>query len=185
MRPLSENLKQYRKQIRNNLLLIIMYNQYEIFFINYNGGGVTMKWLISTILGFACSTILFLFGEIDVNLKYLIAVVILDYITGLCRAIIKKKVNSSIGVKGIFKKFCYFVIVALAVILGNILDVGYSIRNLTIYSLIFNECISIVENCIQMGMKMPSIISSSLEVFNNKLINDEENIKDDNKKTKD
>lgn len=63
-----------------------------------------MKWLIATIVGCLCSTIVFLFGEIDSNLKYLIAVVILDYITGLCRAIIKKKVNSSIGIKGIFKK---------------------------------------------------------------------------------
>lgn len=139
-----------------------------------------MKWLIATIVGCLCSTIVFLFGEIDSNLKYLIAVVILDYITGLCRAIIKKKVNSSIGIKGIFKKFGYFVIVSLAVILGNILEVGHAIRNLTIYSLIFNECISIIENCVQMNIKIPNIIASALEIFNDKIIEKEEN----NKKTK-
>ena len=101
-------------------------------------------------------------------MKYLLTVIILDYLTGLCRAILKKKLNSSVGLKGIFKKFCYFVIVAVAVILGNILDVGNSIRNLTIYSLIFNELISILENCSQLGIKLPDIIISSLAIFNEK-----------------
>lgn len=127
-----------------------------------------MTLMISTVFGLACSTIFFLFGNIDLNLKYLITVIFLDYITGLCRAILKKKLNSSVGLKGIFKKFCYFVIVAVAVILGNILDVGNSIRNLTIYSLIFNELISILENCSQLGIKLPDIIISSLAIFNEK-----------------
>ena len=127
-----------------------------------------MTLMISTVFGLACSTIFFLIGNIDLNLKYLITVIFLDYITGLCRAILKKKLNSSVGLKGIFKKFCYFVIVAVAVILGNILDVGNSIRNLTIYSVIFNELISILENCSQLGIKLPDIILSSLAIFNEK-----------------
>lgn len=127
-----------------------------------------MTLMISTAFGIACSTIFFLFGHIDLNMKYLLTVIILDYLTGLCRAILKKKLNSSVGLKGIFKKFCYFVIVAVAVILGNILDVGNSIRNLTIYSLIFNELISILENCSQLGIKLPDIIISSLAIFNEK-----------------
>ena len=127
-----------------------------------------MTLMISTAFGIVCSTIFFLFGHIDLNMKYLLTVIILDYLTGLCRAILKKKLNSSVGLKGIFKKFCYFVIVAVAVILGNILDVGNSIRNLTIYSLIFNELISILENCSQLGIKLPDIIISSLAIFNEK-----------------
>ena len=127
-----------------------------------------MTLMISTVFGLVCSTIFFLFGNIDLNLKYLITVIFLDYITGLCRAVLKKKLNSSVGLKGILKKFCYFVIVAVAVILGNILDVGNSIRNLTIYSLIFNELISILENCSQLGIKLPDIILSSLAIFNEK-----------------
>lgn len=145
-----------------------------------------MKIFLLALIGFLTEFSFFLFGDLDANLKYLIAVVILDYITGLCRAVTKKKVNSSIGIKGIFKKFCYFIIVALSVILGNILEIGYAIRNLTIYSLICNECISILENCVEMGIKLPKIIISALEIVDNKLITETENyVNKDNEKTKD
>lgn len=145
-----------------------------------------MKIFLLALIGFLTEFFFFLFGNLDANLKYLIAVVILDYITGLCRAVTKKKVNSSIGIKGIFKKFCYFVIVALSVILGNILEIGYAIRNLTIYSLICNECISVLENCADMGIKLPKIIISALEIVDNKLTMETENyVNKDNEKTKD
>ena len=124
-----------------------------------------MTLMISTAFGIACSTIFFLFGHIDLNMKYLLTVIILDYLTGLCRAILKKKLNSSVGLKGIFKKFCYFVIVAVAVILGNILDVGNSIRNLTIYSLIFNELISILENLTRLETPMPTFLVNVVKNF--------------------
>lgn len=145
-----------------------------------------MKLVFLTMFDFFKGLFLFLFGEIDIKLKYLIVVVAMDYISGLCRAVVKKKVNSSIGIKGILKKFCYFLVVAIAVILGELLEVGLSIRNITVYSLIINECISILENCTQMGIVFPKIISSSLSVFNNKLKEEEEIIIDKKqKKTKD
>ncbi|HIS18583.1 MAG TPA: phage holin family protein [Candidatus Coprovivens excrementavium] len=143
------------------------------------GGDNIIKIIITTIISFINTLFIFLFGNPDKAIKYLITVVILDYISGLCRAIIQKKLNSSIGLKGIFKKIGYFIIVTIALIIGNLLEVGSSIRNITIYSLIINECISILENCSQLGIKFPKILTSSLKIFNEDIES-----KEINKKTK-
>ena len=140
-----------------------------------------MKILISMFLGFFYSILVFLFGDIDMNLKYLLSVVVLDFLTGLLKAHLKKKINSSISIKGIFKKISYFVIVSVSVIIGNILNLGEILRNLVIYSLVFSEIISILENCTEMGIKLPKILISSLEIFQ-KEMDDSENIFQENEK---
>ena len=50
----------------------------------------------------------------------LIVFVILDYITGVIKAIIKKKLNSEIGYKGLIKKITIFLIVGIA----NLIDIN-------------------------------------------------------------
>lgn len=109
-------------------------------------------------------------------------VIIFDFVSGLGRAYIKKEVNSSVGLKGVFKKTFYFIIVSISVIVGNILEMGLLLRNIVIYSLIFNEIISIIENCGEIGVKIPNILLKSLKTFNvkNKKLDD-----DIIKKTKD
>ena len=138
-------------------------------------GGENIKVFISTIIGILCAYLFYIFGNIDTNLKYLIIVIIFDFVSGLGRAYIKKEVNSSVGLKGVFKKTCYFIIVSISVIVGNILEMGLLLRNIVIYSLIFNEIISIIENCGEIGVKIPNILLKSLRTFNlkNKKLDDE------------
>lgn len=50
-------------------------------------------------------------------LHALILFVLLDYITGVCVAIQKKKLSSQIGAKGITRKVAIFVVIALCHIL--------------------------------------------------------------------
>ena len=66
-------------------------------------------------------------------------------------------------------------IVSISVIVGNILEMGLLLRNIVIYSLIFNEIISIIENCGEIGVKIPNILLKSLRTFNlkNKKLDDE------------
>lgn len=111
----------------------------------------------------------FLFHDIDLEFKYLITVIILDIITGLIKAFIKKEINSSISFKGILKKFSYFIILSISVILGNILGINTILRNIVIYSLILNEMISILENLTATGIKIPKALMESLKVFSNQL----------------
>lgn len=124
----------------------------------------------------------FLFHDIDLEFKYLITVIILDIITGLIKAFIKKEINSSISFKGILKKFSYFIILSISVILGNILGINTILRNIVIYSLILNEMISILENLTATGIKIPKALMESLKVFSNQL--EDENLLKKKKRTK-
>lgn len=112
---------------------------------------------------------MFLFKTIDIHLKYLISLVILDFFTGLFKAYLKKKTNRSISAKGIFKKISYFVVIWVSVIIDHTLNMKEVLRNIVIYSFLLSEMISILKNCTEMGIRLPKILISSLEIFQKKM----------------
>ena len=87
----------------------------------------------------------------------------IDYITGICKAIIYKKVNSIVGVKGVIKKFGYILIVALSVLIDKILGDTSAIRVLVIYFFIANEGLSILENWALIGLPLPNKLKQIFE----------------------
>ena len=112
-------------------------------------------------------------GVPDSWLYAVIALVILDYITGVCAAIHSKELSSEIGAKGIAKKMATF-----AVILDEyVLKEGGAIQTMTSIFYIVNESISILENAIRTGLPVPeklkSIIRSLGESEDNSEISDE------------
>ena len=88
---------------------------------------------------------------------------LLDYITGICKAIVNKKINSVIGIKGIIKKIGYLILVALSVQLDNITGGTGALRTLVIYFFVANEGISILENWGSIGLPMPKKLMETLE----------------------
>lgn len=120
------------------------------------------------ILAFLMTTFTFLFGNFDFLLKALTALMIIDYITGLCKSFIQKKVNSSIGGEGIIKKVGYLSIITVSVIIDNLLIANGNIRTIVITSFIINEILSIFENSCEMGIKIPQILYNSLEKVSKK-----------------
>jgi len=122
-----------------------------------------MKALINFISGSVLTGLAYILGGWDVALQTLIIVMVLDYITGICKAIYKKKVNSMIGAKGIVKKIGYLIIVAVAVELDIITGNGGVIRTLVIYFFVANEGISILENWGGMGLPLPKKLHEILE----------------------
>ena len=94
----------------------------------------------------------------DTLFKALLIFIVLDYLSGVMRAICTKKLSSKIGAKGIIKKIGYIVLIVVVEILDILLkDNGY-LRNIIIYMFIANEGISILENWSAMGIKVPDII---------------------------
>ncbi len=94
----------------------------------------------------------------DTLFKALLIFIVLDYLSGIMRAIYTKKLSSKIGAKGIIKKIGYIVLIVVVEILDILLkDNGY-LRNIIIYMFIANEGISILENWSAMGIKVPYII---------------------------
>lgn len=122
-----------------------------------------MQEFLKGFLSIISTTLIFLFGGWDIALQSLIAVVILDYLTGLIKSYVKCSLNSSIGFRGIFKKLCIFIMVAIAVVIDNLTVKNGVIRSLIIYYLVANEGLSIIENLGEMNIIVPNFLKERLE----------------------
>lgn len=127
-----------------------------------------MKNIISEIASVILTTIIYILGGWDVALMSMVIVVIIDYITGLSSAFYNKRVSSKQGLKGIIKKFCYFLIVALAVVIDNLTGQSGVIRTLVIYFFVANDGISIIENMAEMDVKLPRKLIDALDDLKHK-----------------
>lgn len=92
--------------------------------------------------GIFCS----LLGGWDVLLSTMVLLSILDYFSGILKAIYNKELSSSIGLKGFIKKIFIFILIALAYSLQTVLGSNIPLREVTITFFIANEGISILEN---------------------------------------
>ena len=105
----------------------------------------------------------YILGGPDSFLYALVAFVTIDYLTGIILAIIKRKLSSSVGFDGIFKKVMIFLMVAIghtidAYLIGN----GGAIRTAVIFFYISNEGISILENSANIGLPIPEKLKEIL-----------------------
>lgn len=106
----------------------------------------------------------YLFGAVDGLLYALIVFVVLDYATGVMRAIAERKLSSDVGFKGIFRKMIIFALV----IVGNVIDTqvlenGSVMRTAVIFFYMSNEGISILENASALGLPVPKKIQDILK----------------------
>ena len=92
--------------------------------------------------GFLCQWL----GGWDVIIKALIALVILDYVTGVLKAIYTKTLSSAIGFKGLIRKIVIFIVIATAVIIQTVVGDAIPLREVTIIFFLCNEGISLLEN---------------------------------------
>lgn len=122
-----------------------------------------MKNLIADISSVVLTTLIYILGGIDIALKSLIIIIVIDYLTGVASAFYNKKVSSKKGLKGIIKKFCYLCVVALAVVIDRLVGNSGVIRTLVIYFFVANDGISIIENMAEMDIKLPKKLIDSLD----------------------
>ena len=121
-----------------------------------------------------------LFGEFWYLFAAFAAANIADYITGIIKARITHKENSSDGVRGIAKKVCYWLVIAIAFFLsvafrdmGRVigLDLGFTefIGWFTLCTFIINELRSILENVVELGVDVPAWLIKGLEIADRKI----------------
>lgn len=122
-----------------------------------------MKTIFNFFSGTVLTGVMYLLGGWDTALQTLLIVITIDYISGVCKAIYTKKLNSKVGIKGIVKKFSYLLTVALAVELDHILGDTGAIRTLVIYFFVANDGISILENLGGMDIPLPTKLKDVLE----------------------
>lgn len=101
---------------------------------------------ISIILGAVGGFLAAALGGWDKWLLALVAFVVIDYITGIVKAIFTKTLSSEIGFKGIIKKVFIFAVVAVAVIIQGLIDNYLPLRDIVVCFYLTNEGISLLEN---------------------------------------
>lgn len=100
----------------------------------------------------------------------LMALVVVDFITGTTKAFITKEMDSSIGIKGLLKHLTIIIIVAVFLVvttIGNVETLGYAF---TVFYL-FEYCISIMENTSKLGVPYPEWIKEKLPQMKEKYDN--------------
>ena len=98
----------------------------------------------------------------DLSLEILLIVMSLDYLSGVASAFKNKRVNSSVGYAGLLKKATIFIIVILAAQVDRVIgNSNHIFRNCTALSFTLNDGLSILENAGQIGMKLPSFLTSA------------------------
>lgn len=127
-----------------------------------------MKHIVTDIISVILTSTIYLLGGLDVSLKSLLIIIVIDYVTGILSAIYNKNLNSKIGYKGIIKKFSYLFIIALSVIIDNVLGQTGTIRTLVIYFFVANDGLSILENVAEMNIPLPKKLVDTLEQLKKK-----------------
>lgn len=125
------------------------------------------------ILGMLFSAIFFITGGKDKLIYCLLAVMGIDYVTGIIKSIIKGNLNSKVGFKGFLKKVFMLLIVALADQIDLLLEVKsfkYNCRYIVICFYTANEGLSILENAVNSGLKVPKQLKNILEQCKDKKI---------------
>ncbi len=114
------------------------------------------------------------FRELLGPILVLVAVMLLDYISGMARAWAEKDLSSRMGVLGIVKKLLYLVAVAVAVVVDWVIQTAaakaginavgvHFVGLLVAIWLILNECISILENVSALGVPIPAFLQTIIE----------------------
>lgn len=131
-----------------------------------------------------CTAVAALFGKIPALLILFMVAVLIDYLTGWVKAaFFLKEWNSQTGLQGIIKKAMYFVLIAVAFLIGyGIKTIGIQINLNLDFSMyigwyvtavmLINEFTSILENLyVIMPEKVPGWLVKVLKITDNKLGN--------------
>ncbi|WJP99893.1 phage holin family protein [Geobacillus stearothermophilus] len=109
-------------------------------------------------------------GSVDSFVVILLALVIVDYITGIVASAMEGALSSQVGFRGIVRKLLVFVLVAAA----HLVDVAigwnmHLIRDAIVFFYIANEFISIVENAGRAGVPIPSVLRKAIELLKDEI----------------
>ena len=137
---------------------------------------MTFKFIICFIAGAVGGVVCRLFGGWSAGLVTLCIALFADYITGIIVAGVFKNsshtengcLESRTALKGIIRKFCILLIVAL----GYRLDITFGsnyIKDAVVITFLSSEIISLLENCGLMGIPIPKPIINAISVLRDRV----------------
>ena len=133
----------------------------------------TISMLKLTLIA-AVSVVLSYFNALLIPIVVLVAVMVIDYISGMTSAKRTGELSSRLGVMGILKKVGYLALVAVGMVVdylissalihvGIHIQINYCFAMIIIIWLIVNELISILENLGELGVPIPEFLRKSIK----------------------
>lgn len=126
-----------------------------------------MCYRIQSAAAFVGGVLSFVFGELTPAFAVLIALMVIDFFTGLLHAVIERRLNSKTCARGIMKKIFILALVAVA----HLIDVSLGkdvCMGVVEFFYIANEAMSIIENAGRAGLPVPEKLTTVLEQLNGK-----------------
>lgn len=138
-------------------------------------------------IGIIIALLTYIFGEHWYLFGFYLLMNVADWITGWYKGYVTKKESSVKGLTGVFKKFCYWIMIAVAFIMSAMFievgeTIGVNLHITTLFgwfvlaSLFINEVRSVIENLVEADVYVPLILKKGLEVADNIMDEIEENI---------
>jgi toxin secretion/phage lysis holin len=100
----------------------------------------------SLVCGVVGGVLVKMFGGWDTLLQAMVALTVLDYMTGILKAVIKKELSSRTGFVGLMKKIIMYVVIATGVVVGKVIGDVVPLREAVLMFFICNEALSLLEN---------------------------------------
>ena len=110
----------------------------------------------------AISLFSYLLGGMDSLLAALVAMICIDFATGIIKAIALRDLSSGKMFMGGAKKIGILLIVSTANLVDSVMELGGVLRSVTIAYFIANEGISLLENWSLMGLPVPARLRNVL-----------------------
>ena len=149
-----------------------------------------MKSFLHAIFAGALGALAAYFNVLLIPLIVLVAVMMIDYITGMAGAAYTGKINSRVGIIGIVKKICYLALVAVGIVvdylittalvqIGIAIQINYCFGMIITIWLIINELISILENLGELNIPLPHFLIRTVKSLKGRV---EDTAKDEKEK---
>ena len=139
-----------------------------------------MKEFIQAIFAGVLGALAAYFNVLLIPIFMLVAVMLIDYVTGMAAASYTKQLNSRIGVMGIVKKAGYIALVAVGMVvdylitsalvqIGVNMQINYCFGMIITIWLIINELISILENLGELNIPLPKFLVDMIKSLKSKV----------------
>lgn len=130
--------------------------------------------ILKAVLSAAIAAVAAYFQQLIIPVIVLIAVMMIDYVSGVSAAYVNSELSSRTGILGILKKVGYLMIVAVGMVIDYLLSLAggaagldlsgkFFVALVVVIWLIINECLSILENSAKMGLPVPGFVTPILE----------------------
>jgi toxin secretion/phage lysis holin len=105
-------------------------------------------------------------AEVPLVIQAMTLLTLMDYITGVAKAIVNRELSSQAGYRGAIRKGLAFVLVAAGWVAHNKLGVPVPLDQVVAGFFCGSELISIVENCKQAGLSVPDGLTKYFQALN-------------------